>query len=289
MRPSSAQSPTSLNTAAARQSLRPDCSNCFALCCTAFGFSRSADFALDKPAGSVCPNLSADFSCTIHDRLRPRGFRGCTVFDCFGAGQKVSRDLFEGISWLEDPGSKDAMFAAFTSVRQLHEMLWYLAEARTRTYDPDTVAAVLGLRSTILAAMEELPQLLVLDVPDLHSRVRRTLMDVSEEVRSAYRAAGTGHLGAEMRPGADLMGRNLSARQLCGADLRGAYLIAADLRGSDLSGADLLGADFRDARLEGADLSRALYLTQPQLSAARGNAATVLPPDLAVPPHWLDG
>lgn len=127
MRPSSAQSPTSLNTAPARQSLRPDCSNCFALCCTAFGFSRSADFALDKPAGSVCQNLSDDFSCTIHDRLRPRGFRGCTVFDCFGAGQKVSRDFFEGISWLEDPGSKDAMFAAFKSVRQLHEMLWYLA------------------------------------------------------------------------------------------------------------------------------------------------------------------
>lgn len=289
MRPSSAQSPTSLNSASGRQSLRPDCSNCFALCCTAFGFSRSADFALDKPAGSVCQNLADDFSCAIHDRLRSRGFRGCTVFDCFGAGQKVSRDLFGGISWLEDPGSKELMFAAFKSARQLHEMLWYLAEARTRTYDPDTVAAVLALRNTILEAMDDLPQLLLLDVADLHFRVRCTLMDVSEEVRSAYRAAGTGHLDAAMRPGADLMGRNLSTRQLCGADLRGAYLIAADLRGSDLSGADLLGADFRDTRLESADLSRSLYLTQPQLNAARGNAATVLPPDLAMPPHWLDG
>ncbi|MFJ7751357.1 pentapeptide repeat-containing protein [Arthrobacter sp. NPDC097144] len=181
------------------------------------------------------------------------------------------------------------MFAAFKTVRQLHEMLWYLAEARTRTYDPDTVTAVLALRNTILEAMQELPQLLVLDVPDLHSRVRLTLMDISEEVRSAYRAAGTGHLGAEMRPGADLMGRNLSARQLSGADLRGAYLIAADLRGSNLSGADLLGADFRDARLEGADLSQALFLTQPQLNAARGSAATALPPDLVMPAHWLDG
>ena len=71
--------------------LRPDCSQCFALCCTAFGFARSADFAVDKPPATPCSNLAADFSCTIHDRLRVRGFAGCTVFDCFGAGQRLSQ------------------------------------------------------------------------------------------------------------------------------------------------------------------------------------------------------
>ena len=111
-------------------------------------------------------------------------------------------------------------------------------------------------------------------------------MEVSEEVRASYFATGDDHLESALKPGADLMGKNLKSRRLCGADLRGAYLIAADLRGSDLAGADLLGADLRDTRLDGADLSKALYLTQPQLNAARGSDGTLLPADLAMPPHW---
>jgi uncharacterized protein YjbI with pentapeptide repeats len=270
-----------------RQSLHPDCGNCFALCCTAFGFSRSADFAVDKPAGSPCRNLASDFSCTIHDSLRPRGFPGCTVFDCFGAGQYVSQELFSGVSWLEQPETQDDMFAAFKTARQLHEMLWYLAEAQDRTFSPETSHRAAQLRRTIEHALGSgLPELRSLDITDLHSRVRTTLMEASEEVRSSYFAAGDDHLESSLKPGADLMGRNLRSRRLCGADLRGAYLIAADLRGSDLSGVDVLGADFRDARLDGADLSKALFLTQPQLNSARGNHATLLPDDLARPPHW---
>ncbi|GAA1765244.1 pentapeptide repeat-containing protein [Pseudarthrobacter sulfonivorans] len=287
MQTNSANPSAPLSPALDRQSLRPDCGNCFALCCTAFGFSRSADFALDKPAGAPCQNLAPDFSCTIHTSLRPRGFRGCTVFDCFGAGQKVSQGLFGGTSWREDPGAKDQMFAAFKAVRQLHEMLWYLAEARRRTFDPDVAHRAMELGATIGRAVDGgLQQLLALDVQDLHAQVRSTLMEVSAEVRASYFAAGGDHLDAGLGPGADLMGVNLRGRRLCGADLRGAYLIAADLRDSDFSGADLLGADLRDARLGGADLSASLYLTQPQLNAATGSRATRLPADLVMPPHW---
>ena len=103
-----------------------------------------------------------------------------------------------------------------------------------------------------------------------------------------YLAVGNDHLDSALKPGADLMGKNLRSRRLCGADLRGAYLIAADLRDSDLSGVDLLGVDFRDARLDGADLSKALFVTQPQLNAAQGNHVTRLPGDLEMPPHWQD-
>ena len=275
--------------ASTRSALRPDCGSCFALCCTAFGFMRSADFALDKPAGSPCRNLGSDFSCTIHEALLPRGFRGCTVFDCFGAGQNVSQRLFHGKSWLENPDSKQDMFAAFKASRQLHEMLWHLAEAGKRTFDPDTSRKAARLRSTIEQAVGGLPELLALDVQELHVQVRSLLMEVSEEVRAAYLAAGDDHLESSLVPGADLIGINLRSRRLCGADLRGAWLIAADLRASDLSGADLLGADLRDARLEGADLSQALYITQPQLNAAGGSRATLLPPDLTMPPSWGDG
>lgn len=273
-----------------RPSLRPDCGKCFALCCTAFGFTRSADFPVDKPAGSPCRNLAPDFSCTIHDSLRPRGFRGCTVFDCFGAGQNVSQRFFAGTSWLESPDTKSEMFSAFAAARQLHEMLWYLAEAQTRTFDPDASRRAAELRNTIEQAVGGEPSdLHSLDLQELHAHVRSTLIEVSEEVRASYLAVGDDHLDAALKPGADLMGKDLRSRLLCGADLRGAYLIAADLRGSDLSGVDLLGADFRDARLDGADLSKALYVTQPQLNAAQGNHATVLPSDLAIPSHWHSG
>jgi uncharacterized protein YjbI with pentapeptide repeats len=287
METTSAKPSNSFSPEADRQRLRPDCARCFALCCTAFGFSRSADFALDKPAGSPCPNNAPDFSCAIHASLRPRGFRGCTTFDCFGAGQNVSQGFFAGKSWREQPDTKADMFAAFRASRQLHEMLWYLAEARSRTFDPDLSERAGRLQTTIQHAVGgKLQRLLSLDIEDLHAQVRSILMDVSEEVRASYCAAGDDHLDSALRPGADLMGRNLRSRQFCGANLRGAYLIAADLRNSNFSGADLLGADLRDAQLGGADLSQALYLTQPQLNAARGSGETLLPPDIMRPSHW---
>jgi hypothetical protein len=166
-------------------------------------------------------------------------------------------------------------------------MLWYLAEAQTWTFDPDVSRRAMDLRITIeQSLLNEASTLLSLDVQSLHSQVRSMLISVSEEVRASYLAGGDDHLDSWLKPGADLMGKNLTSRRLCGADLRGAYLIAADLRGSDLSGVDLLGADFRDTRLDGADLSKSLYVTQPQLNAAQGNQATLLPPDLERPSHW---
>jgi uncharacterized protein YjbI with pentapeptide repeats len=269
-----------------RETLRPDRSNCFALCCTALGFSRSADFATDKPAGSPCENLDQDFSCTIHNRLRPRGFRGCTAFECFGAGQAVSQQLFGGISWRDAPDSRQDMFASFKVMRQLHELLWHLSEAQEKTFDADTAqeAQELGLVIRDLTS-GPLSGLLACDVDSLHFRVRTILVSVSEEVRGGYFAAGTDQ-DAALKPGADLAGANLMARKLCGAGLRGSCLIAVDLRGSDLSAADLLGTDLRDAQLDGADLSAALFVTQPQINSARGSSRTLLPPGLSVPQHW---
>ncbi len=269
-----------------QDALRPDCSSCFALCCTAFGFTRSADFAIDKPPAAPCPNLATDFSCTIHDRLLPRGFRGCTVFDCFGAGQAVSQRLFKGISWREAPESKPEMFASFKTMKQLHEMLWHLAEAEARAFSPDSADEVHRLRSILQTAADgSVEDLLVLDLESLHQLTAGVLREVSGEVRAGY-LGGESQAAVGLRPGADLAGANLRGRQLCGADLRGACLIAADLRGADLTGVDLLGADLRDARLDGADLTGALFLTQAQVTSARGTPTTRLPRVLSRPDHW---
>ncbi len=111
--------------------LRADCGDCFGLCCVALTLTASADFPADKDAGEPCRHLGTDFRCGIHRRLREQGYRGCTVYDCFGAGQKVSRITFGGQDWRREPGSAERMFAVLPVMRQLHELLWYLGEALT--------------------------------------------------------------------------------------------------------------------------------------------------------------
>ena len=88
--------------------------------------------------------------------------------------------------------------------------------------------------------------------------------------------------------GADLAGASLRGAALAGADLRGALLIGADLRDADLRTADLLGTDLRGADVGGADLREALFLTPPQLTAARGDASTRIPAGFERPGHWAD-
>ncbi len=87
----------------AAEELHADCAQCAALCCVAPGFSVSADFAINKAPGQPCPHLGPDFRCGIHERLRPDGFTGCAVFDCFGAGQQVTQVTFRGRDWRHDP------------------------------------------------------------------------------------------------------------------------------------------------------------------------------------------
>ncbi|MET0974180.1 MAG: pentapeptide repeat-containing protein [Leifsonia sp.] len=269
-----------------RSALRADCANCFALCCVALNFVASADFAIDKAAGDPCPNLQDDDRCGVHSELRDIGFRGCTVYDCFGAGQHIAQQTFAGRSWRADRATASAMFSSFGVMKELHELLWYLSEARERS-------EAAGLRSVVestLAATQQLTQgtageLLELDVEAHWAVVNAVLVQVSERVRAHALRGRAPH--PRSGRGADLMGARLRAADLRGANLRGAYLIAADLRDADLSGADLIGADLRDADLRGADLSLSLFLTGPQAAAAKGDAATRLPAAVDRPRHWV--
>ncbi|WP_432062524.1 pentapeptide repeat-containing protein [Streptomyces sp. S1] len=261
--------------------LRGDCASCFGLCCVALPFARSADFAVDKSSGEPCRNLREDFRCGIHTRLRPSGFQGCTVYDCFGAGQRVSQVTFGGVSWREAPETARRMYEVFPVVRGLHELLRYLTEALARPAARPVRAEVRAALARVEALATGTPDALEkLDVNAVRAEVNPLLLRTSELVRAT--AGGR----PKSRRGADLIGKRLRGAGLRGADLRGALLIAADLTGADLSLADLIGADLRDAELSGADLTDALFLTQPQLNAARGNAATHLPEGFERPAHW---
>ncbi|MEU5181988.1 pentapeptide repeat-containing protein [Streptomyces longwoodensis] len=265
-----------------RVDLRGDCSRCFGLCCVALPFAASADFAFDKDAGTPCPNLGDDHRCGIHARLRQRGFTGCTVYDCFGAGQKVSQVTFGGRDWRTGPPEHARrMVEVFPVVRQLQELLAYLTEALTlpaaAPVHDDLRRARERTEALSLGSAEELAGL---DVGAHRQEVNVLLLRTSELVR-----AGVPGRRAKRR-GADLMGARLKGADLRGADLRGAYLIAADLTGADLRGADLIGADLRDTDLTDADLTGAFFLTQPQVNAARGSGGTRLPDSVTRPVHW---
>ncbi|MEU8269296.1 pentapeptide repeat-containing protein [Sphaerisporangium sp. NPDC049002] len=229
-----------------RLDLRADCERCFALCCVAPAFSPSADFAIDKAAGRPCPNLAADFRCGIHTDLRRRGFPGCTVYDCFGAGQKVAQVTFGGQDWRRAPRTAKRMFEVFTIMRHLHELLWYLDEALTlEPARPIHGELRLAFDRTERLTHGDPGTLVELDVAAHRQEVNALLLRTSELVRAGVR--------------------------------RGK---------KDRRGADLIGADLRDADLSGADLTGSIFLIQSQLQSAKGDAGTKLPPSLTHPAHW---
>ncbi|MDX6200722.1 MAG: hypothetical protein QOJ83_222 [Frankiales bacterium] len=261
--------------------LQADCSRCVGLCCVAPGFVASADFALTKPAGRPCPNLQADSRCGIHATLREKGFSGCTVYDCFGAGQQVSQVTFAGRDWRSSPGTARQMFAVFPLMRQLHELLWHLREALSyEAAEPVHAQLRRSLEGTELLTRSPAAAFADLDLASHWESVNALLIKASELVR-----APVGRRARQLR-GADLIGADLRGADLQGANLRGALLVGADLGGADLRLADLTGADLRSARILGADLTGSLFLTQSQVISATGDSSTRLSAGLTAPGHW---
>jgi hypothetical protein len=109
---------------------RSDCDRCASLCCVALAFDRSEDFAHDKPAGAACCHLSVH-RCTIHRERVMRGYGGCVRYECSGAGQRVTMDVFGGRTWRDDPELLEPMMAAFGAMRDVHELLLLVRTARS--------------------------------------------------------------------------------------------------------------------------------------------------------------
>lgn len=105
-----------------RPDLVPDCGSCAGVCCVAPSFEASEDFAFDKPAGTRCPNLQRDHRCAIHAELTVRGFSGCAIYDCHGAGQRATR-AFSG------EHQESERNEAFLVLRAVCELLWLATEA----------------------------------------------------------------------------------------------------------------------------------------------------------------
>lgn len=269
--------------------LKPDCKNCFGLCCAALCFSASDGFAEDKKAGVPCRNLQPDFRCRTHDRLFESGCKGCVSYECLGAGQKVSQVTFGGKSWRQAPELAGQMFQGFLITAALHELLWYLNEALLlKGSEPFFEDIQKKFDEIEQLTLLEPAALLKVDTADCWPGVNELLLRVSEQVRAGYahQPASVGRSRKKIGPRADLTGADLSNADLKAVSLRGACLIGANMRGADLSWADLIGADLRGVDLRGADLSKSFFITQPQINAAKGDGQTLLPPLLERPRDW---
>lgn len=263
--------------------LKIDCEKCFGYCCVALYFSAFEGFPIDKVAGKPCINLKSDFSCSIHKDLRKKGLKGCTSYDCFGAGQKVAQVTFEGQDWRKSPKLAQQIFDVFLVMRQLHEMLWYLKQA----YILEETESIREELNSMIRETEKITNLnaehiLSLDIIDYRTKVNVLLRKTSELVQKKFKSRNN----KEFKSGTDFIGKNLRKTNLVGADLRGAFLIASDLRENDLNGANLIGSDMRDTDIRGTNLENSIFITQSQINTARGDSSTKLPKILDRPLYW---
>ncbi|MFJ7973247.1 pentapeptide repeat-containing protein [Psychrobacillus sp. NPDC096389] len=274
-----------------RKGLTADCSNCFGLCCTALNIMASSDFQINKPAGTPCMNLRSDYSCQIHSQLREKGFKGCTVFDCLGAGQVVSQVTFNGQSWRDNPETREKMFQVFPIMEQIHEMIAYVAEVLSHDI-PNVLSDKLSHKLKELQNLTTLDadELLSLDLVMYRFSLNELLTVASESIRANIIAKlpGAKKVKDFNHARADWMGKKLKDKDLRATDFRGAYLIAAEMQNSDLRAASFIGADLRDANLSGANLSTSMFLTQMQINSAKGDGKTILPSHIQRPSHWIN-
>jgi len=84
----------------------------------------------------------------------------------------------------------------------------------------------------------------------------------------------------------DFSGKNFIKRDMSGLDLSMKLIIASNFDSCIFDGTVFLGADTRDADFSNADLRDAVFLTQGQINAAKGNRNTKLPKHLYYPITW---
>lgn len=271
------------------KNIKIDCEKCFGFCCTALYFSKCDGFPEDKEAGEPCVNLQKDFKCAVHRELRKKGLKGCTTYDCFGAGQKVAQFTYKGESWVNAKELSNEMFNVFLVMRQLHEMLWYLAQALALAESSAIKEKIKMLIEKTISLTEMPPQfILKIDVESHRDSVNELLKQASKERQKSllHIKKSNDKNKKSLSVGCNFIGANLTNTNLIGGNFAGALLIVANLKNADLTGANFIGADLRDADIRGANLEHSMFLTQYQINSAKGDSNTILPKELVMPSYW---
>lgn len=261
--------------------LKIDCSKCSGLCCTALFFSKLDGFPEDKVAGKPCVNLQTDFRCKIHNELTKRKLKGCLNYDCFGAGQKVTQTIYNNSNWCTEPAKSQEMFKVFLIVFQLHQILYFLEEAKTIILVRESWNEIGNLieegRNICKASPHDI---LTTDIDEYRNRVNDCLRKVSSLIKLNYNPNKKEHKK-------DFIGKSFKGKNFNGTDFSMNLLIAANFQECSFDGANFLGADTRDTDFSYADLREAVFITQGQVNCARGNSNTKLPAKFRRPISWI--
>ncbi|MGL5979065.1 MAG: pentapeptide repeat-containing protein [Erysipelotrichaceae bacterium] len=254
------------------RTLTIDCSTCRAYCCKALFFSKLDGFPSDKPANVPCSFLETDDRCRIHTQLKAQGLRGCTSYDCIGAGQRVAQQYASATT--------QEQYAAYQKMRMLHEMLWYLQDCSLH----HKTASILEQTKQLYAQCDaigalDIQDFLAFDMDQIRNRVNPHLLRAMALVLNKERVAPP-------QSAINYIGVDFSKRRLASYDFKAALLMAADFSNLTLDNAIFLGADLRDANFSNCDCSQAIFLTQQQVNTTIGNEATRLPAHLVVPDHY---
>lgn len=269
--------------------LKIDCEKCFGICCVALYFSKTEGFPNDKVAGNPCINLQGNFGCKVHESLKDKGLKGCMTYDCFGAGQKVAQLTFKGEDWRKSKEKASKMFDIFLKMRQLHEMLWYLYDAKTFICSDNIKEEIdFMIKETEKITNLDAELIINVDIENHRLKVNSTLKKVIEVVKDnvSHDKKINSKNKKNLKIDYDFVGADLKNTNLIGANFAGAFLIAADMRNTNLKGANLIGADLRDVDIRGANLGEAMFITQTQINSAKGDSKTKLPNSIDRPRHW---
>ncbi len=255
------------------EELKIDCDNCTGLCCVALCFRKIDGFPSNKLAGESCEYLISEYKCKIHSKLYDMNMKGCLNYDCFGAGQKVSKKIFNEYDWGKYPELSEKIFQVFIKVLQLHQILFYLIQGASISDDKENI----DLIDEFIKENKEITSLHYFDILKYDVDEYRTRANIA--IRRSFKF----DIDLNRK---DCIGKDYNKANLDGKDFSMALLIGANLEGCSLIGTNFLGADMRDAQIKNTDLSNSYFLTQMQINSVIGNKNTKIPFYLTRPRYW---
>lgn len=126
----------------------------------ALAFDEGEMFGHDKPAGLPCHRLDR-MSCSIHEDLEVKGYRGCVAFECLGAGQRVTAMFSE--NWRRDPALTTPMMNAFRAMRSVQELHQMMLAARALPLPDEKLGELTAWGETLEGAKTDIESLTSFD------------------------------------------------------------------------------------------------------------------------------
>ncbi|MGN1181640.1 MAG: pentapeptide repeat-containing protein [Faecalibacillus sp.] len=256
-----------------------DCCQCSGLCCIALYCFQSDGFPQDKPIGKPCIHLMNNYRCQIHQQLEEKKMKGCIGYDCFGAGQYLTHDIYHGITWKMHPEKITEICEMFIRIYRLFQMRFFLYESLKLISSQDLLGDIYQLiNENEMICHMTIDKILQYSIEDYQDKVNQILKKVCHQLKR--------YLNIKEKKKQNFIHHNFDNQDMTGVDLNMKLAIASSFKNCQFKGATFIGTDTRDANFEGADLREAIFLTQGQINVAKGSRKTKLPNHLYYPITW---